>query len=505
MNKTSLTPAEQRFIEAGNNWIDQHRDAILELLTELVNRQSLSGSEGTADDPTSVVGHLWNRLQAETTYTALERQQIPQNVDYAEHPRENIYATIEGSSDDTVILTTHTDIVAEGRVDAWPNNTPFEPTEGIAEYVDDNEIRLQTESVTKHGSIRDQMDRVWKMRDQDTKPVLIGRGVYDNKASIACLFGMLCGIEAGLSSHGLQLNGNVVHGHLVDEEIGQLGIKAMVGWDTMDGWLDTTPFADTVGVVLEGSYGFVPVIAHRGLAWITLRAEGESTHAATPHLGHNPVVAMGKALAELESNSFKQEFSTLFYDDPILGTPTVAPGTTIASEGIHSVQGDTIDRSDLNTVPSWCEATLDVRVPRWKGFPEERADILTQMANKVEIAANRVSDDVEFTATAATEDFFPPIAIAETNEKAQSHPLVDVARESTNHTLGYSPETEVAPGVTDATFLYHGTRAPTLVEYGPAGAWSHEPWEFVETEQVIDGAKTLLELSVRQLGVTATE
>lgn len=505
MHSADLTPAEQRFIETGGNWIDQHRDALLELLTGLVNRHSHSGAEGTTDDPSSVVGHLWNRLQAESTHTILDRQRISQDIDYAETPRENIYATIEGASDDTIILTTHTDIVAEGPTDAWPSNTPFEPTEGVAEYIGDNTIELQTDTATKRGSIRDQMDRVWTMRDQERASVLIGRGVYDNKASIACLFGMLRGLEAGLTEHNLQLDGNVVHGHLVDEEVGQLGIKAMVGWDQMDSWIDPTRLGNAVGVVLEGSYGFVPVIAHRGLAWITLRAEGESTHAATPHLGNNPVVAMGKALAELESDTFDAEFRTLFYDDSILGGPTVAPGTTIASEGIHSVQNEEIDRSGLNAIPNWCETTLDVRIPRWNGFPEGRAEIRSQMAEKVQTIANRVTDDVEFTAAVASEEFFPPVAIAETNEAAQSHPLVKIAQESTCHTLGYSPATAIAPGVTDATFLYHATRAPTLVEYGPAGAWSHEPWEFVETDHVIEGAKTLLEMAVRQLGVTTTD
>jgi len=37
-----------------------------------------------------------------------------------------------------------------------------------------------------------------------------------------------------------------------------------------------------------------------------------------------------------------------------------------------------------------------------------------------------------------------------------------------------------------AAVIYPELRLPTLVEYGPAGALSHEPLEFVERESVIE-------------------
>jgi acetylornithine deacetylase len=55
--------------------------------------------------------------------------------------------------------------------------------------------------------------------------------------------------------------------------------------------------------------------------------------------------------------------------------------------------------------------------------------------------------------------------------------------------------------VTDAAFIYHGTGAPTLVEYGPSGALSHEPFEFVERKHVAQSVKSMIEFVVRELGV----
>ncbi len=75
----------------------------------------------------------------------------------------------------------------------------------------------------------------------------------------------------------------------------------MVGRGDRPGWFpERFPDPEGAAVVMDGSYGFVPAVGHRGLAWVTLSVEGESAHASTPHLGTNAVLETAKGLATLE-------------------------------------------------------------------------------------------------------------------------------------------------------------------------------------------------------------
>jgi acetylornithine deacetylase len=49
--------------------------------------------------------------------------------------------------------------------------------------------------------------------------------------------------------------------------------------------------------------------------------------------------------------------------------------------------------------------------------------------------------------------------------------------------------------------MVHEGRIPTLVEFGPAGALSHDTHEFVEVESVIEGAKILSLMALDILGI----
>lgn len=502
-----LEAAERAVVTAGEEWIDANADALVDLLVDLVARPGLSGDEGTVKDAETTVGRLWAFLEDGTKQSTLDAQRVPEANDYVDAPRDNVYATLEGRGDAALLCTSHTDVVAAGDPTAWPGDDPFAVAEGVAHRVAPGELEVEANGTTERREIRDRMDQIWERRGSDSERVLIGRGVYDNKASIACLVGSLLGLEAALERRDLALGGDLVHGHLVDEEVYQVGVKEMVGWESHGNWLGDRydPSVDLAGVVLEGSYGFVPVVGHRGLAWVTLEAAGESTHASTPELGRNAVVGTAKALAAADEEPFRNRLARDFRADPMLGDLTVASGTTVVGGDVRSVDDGEVDRGGLNSIPDWCETTFDVRIPRWEGFPEGVDGIREGLATRVERAAAEAADDVEFTASVGEFDFFPPVALGETVSDADDHPLVETASATARSTFGYEPTVEVAPGVTDAAFLYHGTRAPTLVEYGPAGAWSHEPWEFVERRQVVDGAKAMLEFAVRHLGVVAAD
>jgi acetylornithine deacetylase/succinyl-diaminopimelate desuccinylase-like protein len=91
--------------------------------------------------------------------------------------------------------------------------------------------------------------------------------------------------------------------------------------------------------------------------------------------------------------------------------------------------------------------------------------------------------------------------MAPTLEKAAALPLVQDEVRRASQILGYTPHLETAPGGTDATFMIHEARIPTMVELGPAGGLSHDVHEFVELDSVVDGAKILALMAIDQLGV----
>jgi acetylornithine deacetylase/succinyl-diaminopimelate desuccinylase-like protein len=510
MTGQHITPREQAVLDAGSQWIDDNADSLITLLTDLVACPGLSGDEGVADDPSTTTGTLYEWLDTalDGPSFAIDVQRLLGERDYVDAPRDNLYTVVEGVGDDGLVCTSHTDVVPAGDPTAWPNDDPFTVTEGVVRWHGGTTVELELAGEVYEREIREKMARIWRLRDREEAPVLVGRGVYDNKASSVCLVGSLLGLQAALEGTDIRFGGDLVHGHLVDEEVYQLGAKEMVGWHGAENWLgDRYDSLDGfAAVVLEGSYGFVPVIGHRGLVWVVLEAEGTAAHASTPELGANAVVEMSRALAALDE-TLPERLGEVFVEDDLLGRLTVAPGTTIVGGGVERVDVDsrTVERSALNSIPDWCESTLDLRIPRWTDFPEGVDAVCDRIVERVEALANEAASDVSFEASVPDQNYFPPVALAASAETAADHPLVRTAAASVRSQFGYEPGVEVAPGVTDAAFLYHGTRVPTLVEYGPGGGLSHEALEFVERQQVVDGAKVMLELSIRHLGVVGEQ
>ena len=490
-----LSGTERAVLTAGREWIRDHEGWLCELLAELVARPSVTGEEGSHDDPGSVVGALHGSLAGTLTRSTIDVQRVA-----GRSPRENCYAVLEGVSDELLLCTSHTDTVAPGDATEWPGDDPFALAEGTVRRVAPRTVELAVDGTRERRTIREAYDRVWDRRTGESRTALVGRGAYDNKAAVVSLVGALAAVEAGLAETGTELGGTLVHAHLVGEEVAQSGAKAMVGAGDRRGWLGRRwPDPDGAVVVVDGAYGYVPAVGHRGLAWITLRAEGESTHAATPHLGRNAVLGAARALAD--ADGLRGAIADPFVDDELLGALTVAAGTTVVGGDVTRDRDGRIDRTGVNAVPDWCETTIDVRFPRWEGHPDGAAAIREGLETAVEEHASARADGVEFEATVDPEEYFPPVAIADSRAAAREHPLVARALAATESTVGYDPGVVVAPGVTDAAVIAPATRLPTVVEYGAAGAFSHEPLEYVERESVIAGAEALAELAVRQLGV----
>lgn len=506
----ALSATEQALVEGSETWVDDHAEALVDLLSEIVACESITGQEGTHKNKNSAVGRLYAYQDdaARGTDIEISTQPISSEYDYIEPQRENIYAVLPGRDSGGLITTSHTDIVPTGGTTGWPGDDPLSISEGRVHWQGGTTIEIETDDQTFEREIRSEMARVWESRENESADVLIGRGAYDNKASSVCIAGAVTALGVATDSIGAQLGGDLITAHLVDEEVYQLGVKEFVGWRGANNWLgdryrDRTQSLDGfAAVVLEGSYGFVPVVGHRGLIWAELEASGAAVHASTPDIGRNAVVGLAKAVAAADDPDEHGQLAALFAPDDLLGSFTIASGTTIVSGGIDSINSDNheVERSGLNAVPDWAEATFDLRIPRWEGYPEG-VDILTEhVCDRLEATASTVAPAIDFRANIPDHGYFPPVALAPDHESARDHPLVKTACHVANETLGYKPGIEVAPGVTDAAFLAHGTDIPTLVEYGPAGGLSHETLEFVERDQLLAGTKAMIRLAVRYLG-----
>ncbi|MCM8750660.1 M20 family metallopeptidase [Thermomicrobiaceae bacterium CFH 74404] len=135
-------------------------------------------------------------------------------------------------------------------------------------------------------------------------------------------------------------------------------------------------------------------------------------------------------------------------------------------------------------MPDWCEATLDLRFPRGASTAEEL----------VEALARAVSDWVREQEPAATVRLLrwsSPAALGDTPEAALADPLVQAVASAREAVLGLPSYPETAPGGTNGTVLLNEGRIRTLIECGPGGGLSHEPFEFVDRDDLVDGARIL--------------
>jgi acetylornithine deacetylase len=192
------------------------------------------------------------------------------------------------------------------------------------------------------------------------------------------------------------------------------------------------------------------------------------------------------------------------FDDDLLEASSLAIGTTIVGGGVTSVEDGpasrTVHRSGINVVPDWCEATIDCRHPR----PADR-DLKTIGNRIAQVIEREARDRTGLGATDVTVSLLgggPPCAIADSTEHAHQDPLVAAILIHGENVSGFKPWIETAPGGTDATVMIHQGRIKTLVEFGPAGAFAHEPHEFVERDQIVIGARILAETIVDILGVS---
>lgn len=504
----SRAEIEQRVLA----YLDDHDDQAVQLLQDIVRIRSLARQEGTVDQPGTVVA----KLRAEVGQSGAT-EVVAQTLGPTS---QNLIEVLRGEGERCFVIDAHTDTVPEGQPERWFDGNPFSGAEGVVHYLGDQRIRIEVGGHTHEATIRDRMARVWETKRQvRSVPIVYGRGTFDNKAAVASTVMAMRALGVVLPAASAALGGTLVAGYVADEEEEESGVKALaVGRDSwlgqqgfLDGPKDAQGFLTTIsGVALDGSYGYTPVVGHRGSILIVINVQGRAAHASTPFLGVSAVEKMSRILVALTDGEPELVARMMpLFDTELLGPPTLAIGTTIVGGGVRAVhrdQGATrVERGGTNAVPDWCEATIDLRFPPGREYPHDIQTLPERVIAEVErFAREQVkTDGWSFTMTSPRGGMVgsPPCALGRTREEATQHPLVRSAQGVGLQVLGYVPDVETAPGGTDATFMIHGGRIPTLVEMGAAGGLSHDAHEFVERDMITAGAKVLALMAIDVLGL----
>lgn len=497
-------PLPADLAEALATEVTRREPAALDLLRAVIRTPSVTGEEGRHDAAGTVANLLWRALGEPST--------LARHYDEVAPGRENVLALLHGAPGGVVVLDAHTDTVPAGEPGRWLDADPFSARDGRVTYLGQNRVRLEVGELRVERPVRPRLGRLWEARAFDSAPVIYGRGSFDNKGPVAVAVLATQALAAALTATGRRLRGTLLCALVVDEEAGMAGTRALGGGT--GSWLDhhgllpvavgPDGFRDGVwGIALDGSYGFVPVVGHRGIAQLLLRTRGQAAHAATPDLGVNAVTRMASALHALDAgrDDLAARLAPLFADD-LLEPATLALGTTIAGGGIiaveHGAAGPRVERGAINVIPDWCQATIDCRHPR--PAADDPGAIQARIAEAVRRFALERTDLPADDLAVEVLGGGPPCAILPSAAAAAADPLVGAVLRHGEAISGFPPWVETAPGGTDATVLVNEGRIKSLVEFGPAGAFAHEPHEFVERDQIALGALILARVVAELLG-----
>ena len=486
--------------------VDDEASRIVAILKDLISTESPSSAEGTARDANSMVGKV--HAAAALHGTTVTSQAVGPNS-------ENVIEVLDGAGSKAFVIEAHTDAVPPGERQGWVDGDPYSGAEGWVEYLGGDRVAVEVGSGRFEANIRPRMSKIWeKHRTERRRRILYGRGSFDNKGCVASALLAMSALARACKALDVKLGGTVVAAYTVDEEESATGIKRFAC--TPDSWLGSHGFlsgprdgegmlTEISGVALDGSYGWVPVVGHRGAVQLAVTTRGRAAHAATPELGVNAVTAMARIIVALtEGAKAVADRVGKELNPSLLGPMTMAVGTTIAGGGVRAVRMEgapTVERAGINAIPDWCEATIDIRFPQGTRYPsdvrEAKKGVVAAVRDYIDGHVDRGGWSYEIRELNSV----PPVAMAPSVEQAAALPLVQQERRRAAQVLGFEPDLETAPGGTDATFMIHEARIPTMVELGPAGGLSHDVHEFVEVESVIEGGKILALLAIDRLGL----
>jgi succinyl-diaminopimelate desuccinylase len=162
---------------------------------------------------------------------------------------------------------------------------------------------------------------------------LYGRGASDMKGGVAAIVVAAERIaEVGRGRAGLEL---VL---TAGEETGCTGALAVAGADGALGRAGAMLVAEPTTNQ--------PCVAHKGVVWLDLVAEGRTAHGSMPHLGENAIHKLARAVTRLDGFAFDVAAHEL------LGDPTLNVGTVTGGININSVPDRATAGLDVRTVPA---------------------------------------------------------------------------------------------------------------------------------------------------------
>ena len=290
---------------------------------------------------------------------------------------------------------------------------------------------------------------------------VLGRGACDTKASGAA---MLWAMRAYVRSHptGGEAGNNVALAFTVDEEIGMVGVHALVR--------DLPAIGHRFsGAVVGEPTMLKPVVAHCGCVRWTIRTTGVAAHSSDPSKGRSAISMMVKVIDAIESRYV-----------PSLTAAHPLTGRAVCS--VNQVHGGT----SVNVIPESCEIRLDRRI-----VPGEDMHAVLPGVERVLDALRR--EDPNLTVR-QEEPFLDPALDPAGAEGFIAH----VGR--TLRALGLPEQPLGVPFSTEASDLSHAG-IPTVV-LGPGDiAVAHTRDESVEVSQVERAADVYLALMRSRIGV----
>jgi acetylornithine deacetylase/succinyl-diaminopimelate desuccinylase family protein len=287
--------------------------------------------------------------------------------------------------------------------------------------------------------------------------IVYGRGAGDDKGSVAAQ----CMAFMALARAGVSLNGCLQLAIVADEESG--GLEGTV-------WLrDLGKLKPDLLVVGEQTDNRV-AIAERVACGIDLTVFGKGTHGAMPWAGENAVLKTARALSWLQERLF-----------PVLQArshPHLPPATL----NIGKIQGGI----QWNIVPDWCKVEMDRRL-----LPGE-----TREAAMQEIQA--VLDEFARSVEPLRYELFSQGEVAANVNTPYDHPFVTLANQALTDTAGESRPLTGYVQTSDGRW-FAGADLPIII-FGPSDpAVAHAPDEHVSIEQLVEAARFLALLALRQL------
>lgn len=281
---------------------------------------------------------------------------------------------------------------------------------------------------------------------------LYGLGASDCKAGVASIvYGARLAAELNLAADCTV----TVQGATLEEDAEGFAMRHLME-------VDRFPTPDAV--LLAEATDLTLRRGHRGRCEIRVKVRGRAAHASTPELGDNAILKMRPILDALDA------MTPGLPTDPVLGQGTQVI-TMVATP--HTP----------NSVPSWCEATVDRRLTPGETPDSVVAEIdaaVGPLGGAVELATQPVTSWTGLDLSGPA--FFPGWLLAEDD------PLVMAGRLTGAALWGEAPPVDVWRFSTNGTYSAGAAGIPTL-GYGPMEEqYVHTPLDQVDLAKLLKAA-----------------